>query len=57
VGFGSDFDGAAMPKAIGDAAGLPALVAALRERGHDNDSLAKLTHGNWIRVLRQTWGA
>src|SRR5690606_7904938 len=30
VGLGSDFDGATVPDAIGDAAGLPALVEALR---------------------------
>ena len=56
VGLGSDFDGALVPKPIGDCAGLPALVAALRVHGADNSLLAKVTHGNWVRVLRSTWG-
>jgi membrane dipeptidase len=56
VGFGSDFDGATVPRAIGDAAGLPHLVEAMRRHGYDDALLAKLCHGNWIRVLRRTWG-
>ncbi len=55
VGFGSDFDGATMPRAIGDAAGLPRLMAALRAHGYDDDALRKLAHENWLRVLRATW--
>ncbi len=56
VGLGSDFDGALVPKPIGDCAGLPNLVAALRAHGADDALLAKVTHGNWLRVLRLTWG-
>ncbi len=55
VGFGSDFDGAKMPATIGDAAGLPKLIAALREHGYDDVALRKLAHENWLRVLRKTW--
>ena len=55
VGFGSDFDGATMPKAIGDASGLPALVEALGRRGYDEPALRKLAHENWLRVLDKTW--
>lgn len=55
VGFGSDFDGARMPKGIGDVSGLPNLLAALRERGYDDAALRKLAHENWVRVLRATW--
>lgn len=55
VGLGSDFDGATMPQAIGDAAGLPALVEALRARGFDDAALRKIGHENWLRVLRRTW--
>lgn len=57
VGFGSDFDGATMPHDLVDAAGLPKLIAALREAGFDDAALKKITHQNWVRVLRQTWGA
>ncbi|HEX4520022.1 MAG TPA: membrane dipeptidase [Gaiellaceae bacterium] len=55
VAFGSDFDGAEIPDALGGIAGLPDLVEALRRAGHDDESLAKITHGNWLRVLGDTW--
>lgn len=55
VGLGSDFDGATMPKDLRDAAGLPRLVDALRRSGYDDDSLRKVAHENWIRVLGSTW--
>ncbi len=56
VGFGADWDGAIMPAGIGDVTGLPTLLAALREAGYDEGALGKLAHGNWVRVLRKTWG-
>jgi membrane dipeptidase len=55
VAFGSDFDGATIPSELGGVAGLPKLIAALRDAGYDDDALAKLTHENWLRVLRATW--
>jgi membrane dipeptidase len=55
VGLGSDFDGATMPAEIGDAAGLPKLVDALRAGGYDDAALQKLLHENWVRVLKNTW--
>jgi membrane dipeptidase len=55
VGFGSDFDGAMVPQEIKDAAGLPNLIEALRKGGYDDESLRKITHENWLRVLRKTW--
>jgi microsomal dipeptidase-like Zn-dependent dipeptidase len=30
-------------------------VDALRGAGHDGDAVAKITHENWLRVLRATW--
>ncbi|MEH7826994.1 dipeptidase [Gemmobacter denitrificans] len=56
VGFGSDFDGAAIPDGIGDAAGLPRLIAALRGHGYDEPLLRRLCWDNWMSVLRRTWG-
>ena len=44
-----------MPDELGGAAGLPRLVEALRSAGHDDDSLALITHRNWLRVLGETW--
>ena len=56
VGFGSDFDGGiTVVQELGDVAGLPRLVAALGEHGYDDLSLRKLTHENWLSVLRRTW--
>ena len=56
VGFGSDFDGALIPGAIGDVTGLPVLLAALRDHGYDAAILRKLAHENWLAVLERTWG-
>lgn len=56
VGFGSDFDGVLISREIGDVSGLPGLMAALGDRGYDEQDLRKLAHENWVRVLRETWG-
>jgi membrane dipeptidase len=55
IGMGSDFDGATIPKDIGDVAGLPKLFEALQAAGYDDDSLEKIAYKNWMRVLRKTW--
>jgi len=57
VALGSDFDGAHMPDDLPDAAALPALVEALRRGGFGEDDLRGVCAGNWLRVLRATWGA
>lgn len=54
VGFGSDFDGAGIPDELGSVAGLPKLVEAL-SREFDDGDIGKLAHGNWFRVLTETW--
>ncbi len=56
VGFGSDFDGAMIPAGIGSAAGLQALVEAMRAHGYDDALLAKLGTENWLGVLERTIG-
>ncbi|MXN49738.1 peptidase [Shinella sp. AETb1-6] len=55
VAIGSDFDGATIPSAIGDAAGNQALVQALRSAGYGEDDLAKLCRENWLRLLKTVW--
>ncbi len=55
VGFGSDFDGAKIPKELGNAAGLPALVGVMRQRGYGEPLIEKLCYRNWLRVLGRTW--
>lgn len=55
VGFGSDFDGATIPNSLGDVSGLPKLMKELDAHGYDEESLRKLAHENWLRVLRLSW--
>jgi membrane dipeptidase len=56
VGFGSDFDGATIPSAIGDVRGLPRLIEAMRRHGYDEATIRKIAFENWVDVLRRTWG-
>jgi membrane dipeptidase len=57
VGFGADLGmtNVPIPDAIKDVTGYPALVDALQKAGYDDDALRKITHENWLRVLRKTW--
>ncbi|MGH7922204.1 MAG: dipeptidase [Candidatus Dormibacteraceae bacterium] len=57
VGLGSDFDGCTVPEELGDAAGLPKLMQALRDHGFGEDDLRRIGSGNWIDLLARTWGA
>ncbi|MES1925336.1 dipeptidase [Salinisphaera sp. T31B1] len=56
VGIGSDFDGALVPEAIGDGAGLAVLRRAMADHGYDALMLARLCRDNWLRTLEATWG-
>jgi len=56
VGLGSDFDGATIPVEIKDAAGLPNLVAAMRQAGYGEALVRKICWENWVNVLERTWG-
>jgi membrane dipeptidase len=55
VGLGSDFDGATMPAELGDVAGLPRVLGAMRDAGFSEEEVAAIAWGNWVRVLRETW--
>ena len=57
VGLGSDFDGAEMPADLGDVAGLPRLLEALRAHGYGEALLGKIAHENWLALLTRTWGS
>jgi membrane dipeptidase len=57
VGIGSDFDGATLPRDLDGVSGLPVLVQMMREMELGEDLIAKIAHGNWLRVLERTWGA
>ena len=57
VGLGSDFDGATLPKGIGDVTGLPALQEAMRAHGYGAALIEKICWRNWLALLDRTWGA
>jgi membrane dipeptidase len=56
VALGSDFDGATVPDALGDVAGLPRLLDALRADGFSEDEVRAIAWDNWRRVLARAWG-
>jgi membrane dipeptidase len=55
VALGSDFDGATIPAALGDAAGIPRLLAAFSAAGFSDRELAAVAWDNWRRVLGAWW--
>jgi membrane dipeptidase len=56
VALGSDFDGATIPAALGDAAGMPQLLDVLADRGGFTAAeLAAIGWDNWRRVLGAWW--
>ena len=55
VGLGSDFDGATMPAALGDVAGLPRLLVALEEGGFNRREIEAVCWHNWRRCLAGWW--
>ncbi|MBS1678097.1 MAG: dipeptidase [Actinobacteria bacterium] len=55
VALGSDFDGATIPADLGDAAGLPKLLDALRAVGFSDAELEAIAWHNWRRVLAAWW--
>lgn len=56
VGLGSDFDGAEIPDVLGDVAGLPRFVEAMRAHGFGEALIAKICHGNWLALMERTFG-
>lgn len=55
VALGSDMEGAIMPDGLGDASNLDRLLEGLVERGFNLEEVEKIAHGNWLRVLDDTW--
>ncbi|HWF54780.1 MAG TPA: dipeptidase [Solirubrobacteraceae bacterium] len=55
VALGSDFDGAIIPAALGDASGLPRLLAALSDDGFSDAEVEAIAWTNWRRVLAAWW--
>jgi membrane dipeptidase len=57
VALGSDFDGTLIPRALGDVAGLPRLLAALAAGGFNATEIEAIAWHNWRRVLAAWWPA
>lgn len=55
VALGSDFDGATIPGALGDASGLPRLLAMFADAGFGQSEIAAIAWNNWRRVLADWW--
>lgn len=55
VALGSDYDGTTIPAELGDVAGTPRLLDALRIVGFDDGELEAIAWGNWRRVLAAWW--
>jgi membrane dipeptidase len=55
VALGSDFDGATIPKALGDVAGLPRLLEAFAAAGFSEEEIDAIAWGNWRRALDAWW--
>jgi len=53
VGIGTDFDGDGGVSGLADSSELPHLTRELLRRGYDEDALAKIWGGNFLRVMRQ----
>jgi len=59
VAIGSDLDGGygreASPYDLDTIADLQKLPGLLQARGFDADDIAGVMHGNWLRLLHQSW--
>ncbi|TQS73058.1 membrane dipeptidase [Rhodobacteraceae bacterium] len=56
VGFGSDFDGADIPRCLNDSAGLQGLIGAMARHGYGPALIEKIAYKNWIALLERVWG-
>ena len=56
VVLGSDYDGARMPDDLPDVSKQAVLIEAFREHGFGEAEIGQIAYGNWVRVLKETWG-
>ena len=58
--IGSDLDGGfgreQSPCDLDTIADLQKLAGLLAERGYGDDDVAAIMHGNWLRLVRRSWG-
>ncbi len=55
IAIGTDFDGTDVPDVLSDATKLPLILQALAQQGWSDESLERITHGNFVRVLEAVW--
>jgi len=59
--IGSDLDGGfgreQAPRDLDTIADLQKLPSLLTDRGYSNSDVAAIMHGNWLRLLRRSWGS
>ena len=55
ISFGSDFDGATVPDVIQDISFYPDLVEYLEVNGYNRKEMDKITHKNFLRVMKNVW--
>jgi len=55
VSFGTDYDGARVPRELSDAATLPIVLRAFKQRGWSDDRIERICNGNFRRVLAAVW--
>lgn len=60
VGIGSDLDGGfgreQSPNDLNTIADLQKFIPLLQQRNYSDADIAKIMHGNWLRVITQHWG-
>ncbi len=56
VGFGSDFDGTAVPQALKDVTGLTLIEQSLYDEGLSEKVVRKVCQGNWLRIFKHFTG-
>ena len=58
--IGTDLDGGfgreQSPADLDSIADLQRLPDLLRSRGYDDEAVAGILHGNWLRFFREAWG-
>jgi membrane dipeptidase len=57
VALGSDYDGCKVPAEIADVAGLPNLVAAMRQAGYGEPLIRRICRDNWLDALDRAGAA
>ena len=59
AGIGTDLDGGygreQSPCDLDTIADLQRIAGLLADRGYNDDDIAAIMHGNWLRLLRQAW--